>query len=129
LATLAIAADALQPFQNYIIPGGYAVAGVGLRGTGVLDTATQSFILQNASASLSLTTYADHFAAGQVKVTVPAQADVIAAYLYWETIEKTSTPSSFLGTFAGQLIIPYAMSDYATTFATLALDGVLALMG
>jgi predicted GH43/DUF377 family glycosyl hydrolase len=28
-----------------------------------------------------------------------------------------------------QIIIPYAMSDYATTFATLALDGVLALMG
>ncbi len=27
-----------------------------------------------------------------------------------------------------QLIIPYAMSDYATTFATLALDGVLAAM-
>ncbi len=28
----------------------------------------------------------------------------------------------------GQLIIPYAMSDYATTFATLPLDGVLAAM-
>ena len=27
-----------------------------------------------------------------------------------------------------QLIIPYAMSDYATTFATLPLDGVLAAM-
>jgi predicted GH43/DUF377 family glycosyl hydrolase len=27
-----------------------------------------------------------------------------------------------------QLIIPYAMSDYATTFATLSLDAVLAAM-
>ena len=27
-----------------------------------------------------------------------------------------------------QLIIPYAMSDYATTFATLSLDEVLAAM-
>jgi predicted GH43/DUF377 family glycosyl hydrolase len=28
----------------------------------------------------------------------------------------------------GQLIIPYAMSDYATIFATLSLDAVLAAM-
>jgi predicted GH43/DUF377 family glycosyl hydrolase len=28
----------------------------------------------------------------------------------------------------GQLVIPYAMSDYATTFATLPLDEVLAAM-
>jgi len=28
----------------------------------------------------------------------------------------------------GQLVIPYAMSDYATTFATVSLDEVLAEM-
>ena len=37
------------------------------------------------------------------------------------------TPAAVFCT-AGQLIIPYGMSDYATTFATVPLDEVLAAM-
>ena len=49
--------------------GDYVVAGVNLRGTGVGGF---------ASSSISIT-------------GVPAHSDVIAAYLYWETVETSST--------------------------------------
>lgn len=72
------AQDALQFFKNYFVTGDYRVAGTGLRGTG------------DASG----------FGTGVINMTdVPGGADIVAAFLYWETIEKTATPSSGDGWF------------------------------
>ena len=70
--------------NNYFVTGDYIIGGVGLRGLG------------DASG----------FATGQIKVPDPAQpnsaavppgADVVAAFLYWETVE-----SSNAGAITGQ---------------------------
>src|SRR3954451_11832877 len=58
--------DALSFFKNYFITGDYVVAGVGLRGAGVNGIAT-----------------------GTIKVAnVPPNADVVAAFLYWQEVSK-----------------------------------------
>jgi len=73
----------LNFFNNYFVTGDYAVGGVGLRGLG------------DASG----------FATGTISIpdtnqpnagSVPAGADIVAAFLYWETVESSQT------TFAGQ---------------------------
>jgi hypothetical protein len=68
--------------NNYFVTGDYVVAGVGLRGLGVNGYATGTINLPDANSVPS---------AG-----VPAGADVVAAFLYWETVESSQT------TFAGQ---------------------------
>jgi hypothetical protein len=58
------AGDALSFKNNWFLTGDYVVGGVGLRGTGVSNVAT-----------------------GTINIAgVPANADIIAAYLYWETL-------------------------------------------
>src|ERR1700730_4398801 len=58
------AGDALQFKNNWFLTGDYAVGGVGLRGAGSGGIAT-----------------------GTINIAgVPAHADIIAAYLYWETL-------------------------------------------
>lgn len=73
----------LQFVNNYFVTGDYVVSGVGLRGLG------------DASG----------FAAGTINMPdknsvpatgVPAGADIVAAFLYWQTVESSQT------TFAGQ---------------------------
>ena len=59
----------LNFYKNYIVTGDYAVSGVGLRGTG------------DASG----------FASGTIKAPsppLPGGADIVAAFLYWQTVEK-----------------------------------------
>src|SRR5215472_9525720 len=64
----------LNFFKNYFVTGDYVVGGVGLRGLGD----------------------ATGFASGTITInSVPAGADVVAAFLYWQTIEKSK--SSLLG--------------------------------
>ena len=73
----------LQFFKNYFVTGDYAVAGVGLRGTGVGGVAT-----------------------GQINFAgVPAGADIVAAFLYWETEESAPSPASANGFFDGNAIV------------------------
>src|ERR1700687_221276 len=68
--------------NNYFITGDYVVSGVGLRGLGVNGFATQQFAMPDANS---------------VPVKgVPPGADIVAAFLYWETVESSQT------TFAGQ---------------------------
>src|SRR6266568_6722896 len=67
----------LKLFKNYFITGDYEVGGVGLRGKGQLD----AYKLQ-------------YLATGTISVPVPPNADILSAFLYWETIEKTALPSS-----------------------------------
>ena len=56
----------LDFFKNYFITGDYVVAGVGLTGKGVGGLATGNVVVSG----------------------VPANADIVAAFLYWQTIEK-----------------------------------------
>src|SRR6266705_5763072 len=70
----------LTLFKNYFITGDYEVGGVGLRGKGQLDRNKLQYL-----------------AAGTISVPVPPNADILAAFLYWETIEKTILPSSVKG--------------------------------
>jgi len=87
-------AQPLNFFKNYFVTGDYAVGGVGLRGRGVLDTQTQA-ITQTAITN---------YATGVIPMSgVPANADILAAFLYWEEIAGTSTDPLALavGTFRG----------------------------
>ncbi|MEO8658238.1 MAG: hypothetical protein ABI693_07195 [Bryobacteraceae bacterium] len=81
--------DSLHYFKNYFVTGDYAVAGVGLRGQGVNGFATGTIYLNG----------------------VPKGADVIAAFLYWQTVETTSQPSSVNGFFRGNAIVGLALGD------------------
>jgi len=77
-------ADALQYTKNYFVTGDYKVAGVGLRGKGG----------------------ADGLAAGTITMAdVPSGADIVAAFLYWETEERTALASSSKGYFDGKAIV------------------------
>jgi X-X-X-Leu-X-X-Gly heptad repeat protein len=68
--------------NNYFVTGDYVVAGVGLRGVGVNGFATKQFTMPDANSVPS--------------TGVPSGADIVAALLYWETVESSQTA------FAGQ---------------------------
>jgi hypothetical protein len=70
----------LKMFKNYFGTIEDGSAGKGIRGTGQLDPVTGE---QLATATLS--------------VPVPAHADILAAFLYWQTLEKTTLPSTAIG--------------------------------
>jgi hypothetical protein len=77
LAPPAQAGDALNFFKNYFVTGDYAVGGVGLQGTGV-----------------------NGFATGAIPVSgVPANADILGAFLYWATVEHTPGSGAVGATF------------------------------
>ena len=59
-------ADALTYFKSFFVTGDYAVAGTGLRGRGV-----------------------NGYATGTVQFAgVPANADIVAAFLYWQVVSR-----------------------------------------
>ena len=75
-APLVRAADALNYTKNYYVTGDVVSGGVGgMRGTGVNGFATRTFDFSG----------------------VPAGADIVAAFLYWETVETTAAPSAVNG--------------------------------
>ena len=79
--------------NNYFVTGNYVVGGVGLRGLG--NTTTNL-----ATGTISIPDMAQPNAS-----SVPAGADIVAAFLYWETIEKTkSTLAGQQGFFNGYAI-------------------------
>ncbi len=81
-ATAALAQSTpLTLFKNYFVTGDYVVGGVGLRGLGVNGLATGTITIPDANSVPS--------------TGVPPGADIVAAFLYWETVE--SSQSSFLG--------------------------------
>ena len=78
------AADALNFFNNWFVTGDYVVAGVGLRGLGAKNGG---------------------LATGTINVTgVPSNGQPIAAFLYWSTVESSTTPSGANGSFNGKAI-------------------------
>lgn len=68
------AQNGLQPFKNWFVTGDYVAAGVGLRGTGVNGYATGSIRIEPAQ--------------------IPAGAEVVAAYLYWQTVGPSGGPDA-----------------------------------
>jgi len=96
----------LNYFQNYFVTGDYVVGGVGgLSTLGPNPTATINFSGVPCISGPGLF-------AGVVPCTAKgaAPADIIAAFLYWETIEPTSstTPTATTGTFDANLSNPNA---------------------
>lgn len=88
------AADALQLFKNYFITGDYVVGGVALRGQGVPSSTIAGGV--------------GSYATGVIHMNgVPQGADIVAAYLYWETISGTGVNQSTLaiGAFRGNRIV------------------------
>jgi hypothetical protein len=71
----------LNLFKNYFVTGDYVVGGVGLRGLGVNGYATGTIRIPDKMQPNA--------------TTVPAGADVVAAFLYWQTVE--SSQSAFVG--------------------------------
>ena len=68
-AVVAPTADALSFFKSYFVTGDYAVAGIGLKGQGG----------------------GSGIATGTIQMSgVPAGADVLAAFLYWQVVGATS---------------------------------------
>lgn len=80
-------ANSLSFFKNYFVRGDYAVAGVGLRGRGVGGFATGTINLAG----------------------VPANADIMAAFLYWETLGNGAN-----GTFRGAALAGTALGSTAS---------------
>src|SRR5215475_6126971 len=74
----------LSFYKNYFVTGDYVVGGVGLRGLG---DATGF-----ATGTITIPDTANYVNAK----AVPAGADIVAAFLYWQTVEKAQSA------FAGQ---------------------------
>src|SRR5215813_10287899 len=66
------AQNALNYFKNYFVTGDYLAVGVGLQHTGVNGFATGMLTVDPAQ--------------------IPPDAEVVAAYLYWQTISSSGTP-------------------------------------
>lgn len=91
--------SALGFFNNYFVTGDYKVAGVGLRGKGVVDAVTQGIVGGTANT----------YAKGSISISgVPETAQVVGAFLYWQTIQARTVPGptspAAKGTFRGQKI-------------------------
>jgi len=87
--------DALRFFRNYFVTGDYAVGGVGLR---TIDgTADDQDGLADGFATRTI-----HFNDVNGNA-VPADANILAAFLYWQTVVTTSQGSGTDGAqFRGQ---------------------------
>ncbi|HYK60316.1 MAG TPA: hypothetical protein VEV85_12870, partial [Bryobacteraceae bacterium] len=96
LVSQARAANALTFFKNYFVAGDYATGGVGLRGQGVVNAGVAEMVGGGNK----------YYATGAINMSgVPQNADLMAAFLYWETAESSSTPSAAGGVFRGAAIV------------------------
>jgi hypothetical protein len=68
--------------HNYFVTGDYVVGGVGLRGLGVNGMATGNITIPDLTQAQ---------ATGMPSPSVPVGADIVAAFLYWETVEKSKS--------------------------------------
>jgi sugar lactone lactonase YvrE len=97
------AADALAYFKNYFVTGDYTVAGVGLRGTGVGGYATGTINITGVPCTKNVVGPQGSYEACSIAGAVPS--DIVAAFLYWETEESSSTPAAINGMFDGNAIV------------------------
>ncbi len=95
----------LNYFKNYFVTGDYVVGGVGLAKTAVTPLAGSTPSSISVTSSITLNSVPCTSGPGLTSSVVPCTAsgavpaDVIAAFLYWQTTETTSTPSSAYGSF------------------------------
>ncbi len=94
LAAQAPGPDSLGFFKNYFVTGDYLVSGVGLRGLGDASGFAKGYIYVGVNDPN-----------GVAHAGIPADAVPVAAFLYWETIESTATPSSSDAFFQGYPIL------------------------
>ena len=109
--SLAATGDALTLHKNYFVTGDYVIGGVGMRGWGMPDASARAII---GGSNVNYSTDTIHLAG------VPADADIVAAYLYWETLESSANASAGMGLFRGKLI----SGDQIAPAGTLACRGV-----
>ena len=84
----AMSQNQLALANNYFVTGDYVVGGVGLRGLGSGGLATGTINIPDSAQAK---------ATGVPSLSVPPGADIVAAFLYWETVE-----SSLRGAATGQ---------------------------
>jgi hypothetical protein len=102
----ASASDALNYWKNYFVTGDYTAAGVGLRGSGVNGFATGTITVTGVPCTGGApVTYVACNTTGAIP------ADIVAAFLYWETEETAPKPAAFNGFFDGNKIIGKALGD------------------
>src|SRR3984885_11758588 len=95
----------LNYFKNYFVTGDYVVGGVGLAGTTVTPLVGSTPSSISVSSSITLNSVPCTSGPGPFAGIVPCTAngavpaDVIAAFLYWQTNETSATPSSAYGFF------------------------------
>src|SRR5215472_1274706 len=101
--TTVCSSTALCLDNAYLVTGDYVVGGVGLRGLGKFDPASGRTLATGTISIPDPNAYAVNTATGDE--SVPAGADIVAAYLYWVTVEKDqSTLAGQNGFFNGYAI-------------------------
>src|SRR5262249_48048209 len=85
--------EPLNFFRNWFLTGDVRMAGVGLRSLGGPDGMAHGTIQMN---------------------NVPADGEVVSAYLYWATEEVAPSPAGMNGTFRGVAIVGTPLGNTTT---------------
>ncbi|HEY1402478.1 MAG TPA: hypothetical protein VF953_12870, partial [Terriglobales bacterium] len=105
---LAQTSNPLNFSKNYILSGGdYVVGGVGLRGLG---DATGF-----ATGRISIPDTVQAAATGKTSPGVPDGANIVAAFLYWETVEKSMSAFTGQKGFFGPINSDLSVSSHPIT--------------
>lgn len=96
--------------NNYFVTGDYVVGGVGLRGLGVNGFAT---------GTISIPDTVQAQATGIPSSPVPTGADIVAAFLYWQTVESSQSAFAGQNGFFGPISANGQASRYAIQGAIL----------
>src|SRR5216683_6850582 len=105
---LAQTSNPLSFSKNYILSGGnYVVGGVGLRGAG---DATGF-----ATGRISIPDTVQAAATGKTSPGVPDGANIVAAFLYWETVEKSMSAFTGQKGFFGPINSDLSVSSHPIT--------------
>ncbi|MFZ0305416.1 MAG: PASTA domain-containing protein, partial [Terracidiphilus sp.] len=99
--------------NNYFVTGDYASAGVTLRGLGKGGVATGTITIADSTTNPG------------VSQGVPDGADIIDGFLYWETLENTTSPSGGNGTFLGYPITGQQIGSDLDNYTDGTLTGTL----
>jgi len=99
--------------NNYFVTGDFASAGVTLRGLGVGGIATGTITIPDSTTNTNAIQ------------GVPDGADIIDAFLYWETLESTPSASATSGTFNNYPITGQQIASDLPSYTDGALTGTL----
>jgi Bacterial Ig-like domain (group 3)/MBG domain (YGX type)/Bacterial Ig-like domain (group 2) len=130
LALFVPAAQAQGPlnyFKNYFVTGDYVAGGVGLANVKPVKGPVTGAV--ELTTSITLNSVPCTTGPGLLASVIPCTnkgavpADIIAAFLYWQTIESTTTPSAANGSFSGSFVPTSATNpnDPVNPFVGLAL--------